>query len=42
MEPTTIHGLSFAFSDNPIIKYKVKHHINIDALRPRGYFQFQC
>ena len=41
MDPSTIHGLSFAFSDYPIVKFKLKHQINIDALKPREFFVFE-
>ena len=39
-DPTTIHGLNFAFSDYPIVKYKLKHQINIDDLRPVEFFEY--
>ena len=39
-DPTTIHGLNFAFSDYPIVKYKLKHQINIDDLKPLEYFEY--
>ena len=41
MDPSTIHGLSFAFSDYPIVKFKLKHQINIDTLKPREFFEFE-
>ena len=41
MHPKTIHCLRFAFSDYPIIKYKLKHQINIASLKPREFFEFQ-
>ena len=40
MDPTTIHGLSFGYSDYPIVKYKLKHQIDIDSLKPLEYFEF--
>ena len=40
MDPTLIHGLTFAFSDYPIIKYKLKNQINIDGLRNVEFFEF--
>ena len=39
-DPNTIHGLNFAFSDYPIVKYKLKQQINIDDLRPVEYFEY--
>ena len=38
---TIIHGLSFAFSDYPIVKYKLKHQIDIDTWKPMDYFEFE-
>lgn len=35
-----IHGLSFAFSDYPVIKYKFKQQINIDAWKPMEFFEY--
>ena len=40
MDPTIIHGLSFAYSDYPIVKYKLKHQIDIDALKPLEFFEY--
>ena len=40
-DPTIIHGLSFAFNDYPVIKYKLKHQIDIDAWKPMEYFEFE-
>ena len=39
-DPTSIHGLNFAFSDYPIVKYKLKHQINIDDLKPLEFFEY--
>ena len=39
-DPSMIHGLSFAFSDYPIVKFKLKHQINIDSLKPMEFFEF--
>ena len=41
MDPTIIHGLSFAFSDYPIVKFKLKHQIDIDTLKPVEFFEFE-
>ena len=38
MDPSIVHGLSFAFSDYPIVKYKLKHQIDIDTLRNYEFF----
>ena len=40
LDPTIIHGLSFAYSDYPIVKYKLKHQIDIDALKPVEFFEY--
>ena len=40
-DPSLIHGLSFAFSDYPIIKYKLKRQIDIDTWKPMEYFEFK-
>ena len=40
LDPTIIHGLSFAYSDYPIVKYKLKHQIDIDALKPLEFFEY--
>ena len=40
LDPTLVHGLSFAFSDYPIIKYKLRQQIDIDSLRNREFFEF--
>ena len=40
-DPSLIHGLSFAFSDYPIIKYKLKRQIDIDTWRPMEFFEFK-
>ena len=40
-DPSLIHGLSFAFSDYPIIKYKLKRQIDIDTRRPMEFFEFK-
>ena len=40
-DPAIIHGLSFAFSDYPIVKFKLKHQIDIDTWKPMEYFEFE-
>ena len=39
LDPTLVHGLSFAFSDYPIIKYKLRQQIDINSLRNREFFE---
>ena len=36
-----IHGLSFGFSDFPLVKYKLRQQINIDELQPFEFFEFK-
>ena len=40
-DPAIIHGLSFGFSDYPLIKFKLKHQINIDELRSFEFFDYE-
>ena len=40
LDSTLVHVLSFAFSDYPIIKYKLRKQIDIDSLRNREFFEF--
>ena len=40
-DPAIIHGLTFGYSDFPLIKFKFKHQINVDELRPFEFFEFE-
>ena len=41
LNPSLIHGLRFGFSDFPVVKFKLKEKINIDAFQPMEYFDFK-
>ena len=41
LDPITIHGLRFGFSDHPVVKYKLKEKINVDALISTEFFTFK-
>ena len=36
-----LHGIRFGFSDYPLVKFKLKSQIDIDALQPIEYFDFK-
>ena len=41
LDPTMIHGLRFAYSDFPVIKYKLKDKIDVDALIANELFTYK-
>ena len=38
LDVTLIHGIRFGFSDHPVVKFKLKEKINIDALLEHEFF----
>ena len=38
LDITLIHGIRFGFSDHPVVKFKLKEKINIDALLAHEFF----
>ena len=41
LDPLTIHGLRFGFSDYPVVKFKLKEKINVDSLISTEFFTFK-
>ena len=41
LNPTLIHGLRFGFSDFPVVRFKLKEQISIDAFLPMEFFDFK-
>jgi hypothetical protein len=41
LNPSLIHGLRFGYSDFPVVKFKLKEKINIDAFQPMEFFDFK-
>ena len=40
-DPALIHGISFGFSDFPLVKFKLRKQINIDEFQPVEFFEFK-
>ena len=40
LDTKLLHGVRFAFSTYPVIKYKLKEEIDVDSLHHSEYFDF--
>ena len=41
LNPSLIHGLRFGYSDFPLVRFKLKEQIYIDAFLPKEYFDYK-